>query len=158
MVNQEIKTSAKLRSITTTGRRNGPLRTTIDVRKFNFIIDEPEKLGGKDEAPTPLEYVTGALGGCFTVTIELIIREFEFSIEDLEISCSGLVDNRGLFGTADVSPHFQFVEVQIRLKSDIPPTKQIMFQDECLKRCPVYNLIKDSGAAISVHWNHLTLD
>ena len=158
MASRQQNSSAKLRTITTTGRRQGPLKTSVGVRKFQFIIDEPEKLGGKDDAPTPMEYVTGALGGCFNVTIELIAREFEFALSDLEINCRGLVDHRGLFGTANVSPHFQSVEVHIKLKSNIPPKKRTLFQDECLRRCPVYNLIKDSGAPIQVDWSYLGIN
>ena len=150
--------SSELRTITASGQRNGPMKTSINVRNFNFIIDEPEKLGGKDEAPTPMEYVTGALGGCFNVTIEMITREFDFAVSDLSINCSGSVDRRGLFGTADVSPHFQNVEVDIKIKSNIPANKRKLFQTTCLKRCPVYNLIKDSGTSIQVNWHYLRTD
>ena len=150
--------SPELRTIAASGKRTGPMKTSIDVRDFKFIIDEPEKLGGRDEAPTPMEYVTGALGGCFNVTIEMIAQELDLALADLEINCRGSVDHRGLFGTADVSPHFQDVEVHISFKSNIPLHKQRLFQDECLKRCPVYNLIKDSGAPIQVYWNYLSMD
>ncbi len=152
------QSSANLRTVAATGRRTGPLKTSVDVRNFEFTIDEPEKLGGQDEAPTPMEYVTGALGGCFTVTIELVAKEFQFSITDIEVNCRGSVDHRGLFGTANVSPHFQDVQVHIKLQSNIPPHKQSFFQGECLTRCPVYNLIKDSGAPITVDWDYLSKD
>ena len=144
--------SPKLRTIAARGRRNGTMQTDVDVRGFDFVIDEPEKLGGGDTAPTPMEYVTGALGGCFNVTIELIAQEFGLSPEDVEVNCESVVDHRGLFGTAEVSPHFQNVKVDINLKIEMPNELREDFKGTCLKRCPVYNLIKDSGVPIQVDW------
>ena len=145
--------SPKLRTISACGRRNGTMQTDVDERGFDFVIDEPEKLGGGDTAPTPMEYVTGALGGCFNVTIELIAQEFGLSPEDIEVSCEGIVDHRGLFGTAEVSPHFQNVKVDISLILEMPDDLRDQFKRTCLKRCPVYNLIKDSGVPVQVGWH-----
>ena len=75
-----------LRTISVSGRRNKSFRTDVDVRDFKFSIDEPEKLGGQNKAPTPMEYVTGALGGCFNVTIELVAKEAGLSLTDAEIN------------------------------------------------------------------------
>jgi uncharacterized OsmC-like protein len=75
----------QLRTVRAEGHRNGAFRTDVGIRDFDFIIDEPEKLGGKNLAPTPMEYVTGALGGCFNVTIEMVARDQEFALNDLDI-------------------------------------------------------------------------
>lgn len=142
----------QLRTVRASGRRNGAFRTDVGIRDFDFIIDEPEKLGGKNLAPTPMEYVAGALGGCFNVTIEMVARDQEFALKDLDIYCEGVVDHRGLFGTADVNPHFQSAKVEIYLATDEPDDRRPAFENETLKRCPVYNLIKDAGAPIEVSW------
>ncbi|MEK9673879.1 MAG: OsmC family protein [Rhodospirillaceae bacterium] len=146
--------SPRLRTIETTGKRNGAFRTDVGVRDFEFVIDEPEKLGGTDRAPTPMEYVTGALGGCFNVTIEMVAGEQNFRLDDIAVKCVGVVDHRGLFGTADVSPHFQSVAVDIDISSPEPEARRAALETVCLARCPVYNLIKDSGAAIAVNWRY----
>ncbi|MED5473765.1 MAG: hypothetical protein VX824_07650, partial [Pseudomonadota bacterium] len=75
-------------------------------------------------------------------------------LTDVEINCKGTVDHRGLFGTADVTPHFQEVWVDISLKLVISEDQRQSFEQTCLNRCPVYNLIKDSGAPIKVNWNY----
>ena len=36
-------------------------RTDLDVRDLRFIISEPEKIGGRNEGRTPMEYFLGAL-------------------------------------------------------------------------------------------------
>jgi len=103
----------QIKTVRAEGEWRGNYRTDLDVRDFRFIVAEPEKIGGKNEGPTPMEYVLGALNGCLNVVIELVAKERGFELHDLRISSSGLVDQRGLFGTADVSPQFQSVEVNI---------------------------------------------
>ena len=41
-----------------------PAKTIINTRNFQFIIDEPEDLGGTDEAPNPVEYLLASYAGC----------------------------------------------------------------------------------------------
>lgn len=141
-----------LRTITASGHRSRAFRTDVHVRDFDFIIDEPEKLGGENLAPTPMEYITGALSGCFVVTIEMVSQDQEFNMISLDVNCEGVVDHRGLFGTADVSPHFQDAKVDITVVTDEAADRHPEFERESLVRCPVYNLIKDSGVDIKVNW------
>jgi len=143
----------EIKTVQAEGRWKGDYRTDLAVRDFRFVIAEPEKIGGKNEAPTPMEYVLGALNGCLSVVVELVAKERGIVLRDLKISSSGLVDQRGLFGTADVSPHFQSVEVAVTMATSAPSTELTALQREVLKRCPVYNLIRDSKARITVTWN-----
>ena len=153
-VQQKIQEAApQIKTVRAEGEWKGNYRTDLDVRDFRFVIAEPEKIGGKNEGPTPMEYVLGALNGCLNVVIELVARERGIALHDLHISSSGLVDQRGLFGTADVSPQFQSVDVNIIGTASAPASELADFQQTVLKRCPVYNLIRDSRARIDVNWN-----
>ena len=131
----------------------GRYRNDLAVRDFAFVTAEPEKIGGNNEGPTPMEYVAAALNGCLGIVIELVAKERGIAIGALKISSAGLVDQRGLFGTAAVSPHFQSVEIGIALATDAPAEAMAALQREVLRRCPVYNLIRDSGARVTVSWN-----
>ena len=144
---------AQIKTVRAEGEWKGNYRTDLDVRDFRFIIAEPEKIGGKNEGPTPMEYVLGALNGCLNVVIELVAKERGFELRNLHISSSGLVDQRGLFGTADVSPQFQSVEINIKGVVVASGSQLGEFQHAVLKRCPVYNLIRDSKARVDVNWN-----
>jgi uncharacterized OsmC-like protein len=153
-VEQKIEgTAPQIKTVRAEGEWKGHYRSDLNVRDFRFIIAEPEKIGGKNEGPTPMEYVLGALNGCLSVVIELVAKERGFELRELRVSSSGLVDQRGLFGTADVSPQFQSVEVHISGDVSAPDSKLTEFQHAVLKRCPVYNLIRDSKARIDVNWN-----
>jgi uncharacterized OsmC-like protein len=142
----------QIKTVKAEGRWRGQFRTDLDVRDFHFVTAEPEKIGGNNEGPTPMEYVLGALNGCLGVVVELVAKEQGIPLHDLKISSSGLVDQRGLFGTADVSPQFQSVDVAITLATIAPAAKLATLQQQVLKRCPVYNMIRDSKAHIDVKW------
>jgi uncharacterized OsmC-like protein len=153
-VEQKIEgTAPQIKTVRAEGEWKGHYRSDLNIRDFRFIIAEPEKIGGKNEGPTPMEYVLGALNGCLSVVVELVAKERGFELRELRVSSSGLVDQRGLFGTADVSPQFQSVEVSISGVVSAPSSKLTEFQHAVLKRCPVYNLIRDSKARIDVNWN-----
>lgn len=148
-----VKATPQIKTVRAEARWKGNYRTDLNVRDFSFVIAEPEKIGGTNEGPTPMEYVLGALNGCLGVVIELVAKERGIALSDLRISSSGLVDQRGLFGTADVSPQFQSVDVNVAGAVDAPQHQLAEFQQTVLKRCPVYNLIRDSKARIAVTWN-----
>jgi uncharacterized OsmC-like protein len=142
----------QIKTVRAEGQWKGQFRTDLDVRDFRFVTAEPEKIGGNNEGPTPMEYVLGALNGCLGVVVELVAKEQGIPLHDLKISSSGLVDQRGLFGTADVSPQFQSVDVAVTLATSAPSAKLATLQQQVLKRCPVYNLIHDSKARIHITW------
>lgn len=143
----------ELRNVHTRTEWLGGLKTRQQVRNFSFIVDEPKQLGGTDAGPTPLEYVMGAFNGCLFVVIELVAREQQFHYEEIEISSYGTVDRRGLFGTADVSPHFQKVVNDIRFTSSESPERLQQLQAEVIRRCPMYNLYVDAGIDVQLNWS-----
>ena len=99
-----------------------------------------------------MEYVLGSFNGCILIVIELIANEIEFSFRDLTSESVGTVDRRGMFGTADVSPHFQTVNNTIVFDTDESEERIQELKQLVQKRCPVYNLLKDAGIAIDLHW------
>lgn len=143
----------QIKTVRAEGRWKGKYRNDLAVREFSFTTAEPEKIGGGNEGPTPMEYVAGALNGCLGIVIELIAKERGIALQNLKIESAGLVDQRGLYGTADVSPHFQSVDIAIALATKSPGDQIEALKQDTLKRCPVYNLIRDSGAQVSVTWN-----
>jgi uncharacterized OsmC-like protein len=124
----------------------------IAVRDFAFQIAEPAKLGGSDAAPTPMEYVAGALSGCLSIVIEMVAAERGVALSGIAVESEGRVDQRGLFGTAPVSPHFESIDVAVRLATAEPAERLEPLKADVLKRCPVYNLLKDSGARVKIDW------
>ncbi|PZE21638.1 OsmC family protein [Paenibacillus xerothermodurans] len=152
MSTQEKDAKSEVRRVRAASQRLGRFKNENTVRGFTFRIDEPEKLGGTDTGPTPMEYVLGSFNGCLLIVIETIASEMKLNVKDLRAESTGLVDRRGLFGTADVTPHFLEVHNSIVFDTDEPWEKIELLKQAVLKRCPAYNLFKDAGIPITLDW------
>ncbi|TXL67452.1 OsmC family protein [Cerasibacillus terrae] len=146
-VNKEI------REIKASSQRVGVKKNTNEVRNFHFLIDEPVKLGGTNKAPTPMEFVLGSFNGCILIVIETIAKEIGFPFNDLKSESVGTVDRRGIQGTADVSPHFGSVTNTIWFDTTESEERIQALQELVKKRCPVYNLFRDTGIPIQLNWH-----
>ena len=136
---------------------HGGFASTQHIRGHAFVVDEPEKLGGGDAGPTPLEYTLGAYDGCLQIVIAMIANELGAKVRRLAIESVATVDRRGLFGTAPVSPHYQRVETTIEVAFDERPSADVVdvLKSRLSARCPMYNLIRDAGIEQILHWNVL---
>ena len=137
-----------------TGSWLGHMKTVLQIRGFEpFHTAEPEQAGGDDSAPTPMEYVVGALNGCLAVVIQMVAEERGFQLEGVDFDSKGLIDTRGVEGMAGVSPQFMEVAVKVRLQTPESPNRLDVLKDEVLQRCPVFNLLNDSGIDLQVDWS-----
>ena len=142
-------TTPRLAEISATGRSTGSLSTAVQARQFDFVVAEPESFGGTDESANPIEYLLGSLNGCITVVIETIAAELGITVEAIATGARGTLDLRGFAGTADVSPHFQQLRLDLVLTTTASEPEVAELQARVLARCPVYNLIKDAGVDIT---------
>lgn len=144
---------AQLRTVKARAQWEGRYRNALYVRQFPaFYIAEPEKLGGDDSAPTPMETVLAAYNGCLAVVVELVAQEQGIPLDALEISSEGTIDRRGLLGSPGVPAHFQSVTVNIRLQSPASHALLELLQDEVARRSPAHNLLVDAGVPVRINW------
>ena len=47
-------------------------RSMTDVHAFKIFMDEPESLGGKNAAPSPLDFILAAHAGCLNYMTHFI--------------------------------------------------------------------------------------
>ena len=147
-----VEQHAEVRHIHATLEWRGSFASIQRVRGHAFTVDEPAKLGGGDAGPTPLEYVVGAYDACLQIVIEMLGRELGMVISGIAVESLASVDRRGLFGTAPVSPHFQRIETTIALRIDRGEEHLERLKEQLYARCPMYNLIKDTGVAQELTW------
>ena len=154
----ETKTNSinkDLRKIKASSKRVGSFKNENTVRDFAFTIDEPVKLGGTNEAPTPMEYILGSFNGCVLIVIEMVAKEIDFTFEQLQAESIGLIDRRGLKGIDNINPQFQEVVNTIRFETEENEDRLEELKAIVRRRCPAYNLFKDSGMQISLNWSKL---
>lgn len=142
----------RLASFTATGRSTGQLSTAVSARQFGFVVAEPPSLGGTDEGANPIEYVLGALNGCVTVVVETVAAELGISVDGVATDATGTLDIRGFAGTADVSPHFQTLTLTITLTTAVPEEELGELKAQVVRRCPLFNLVRDAGVPIEETW------
>lgn len=135
----------------------GSMRTRVGIRDFSFDIDEPVAVGGTNNAPTPMEFVAGALNGCVSVVVEQVAKELRIDFTALETYSIATQDTRGFAGTADVSPFFHSYRLEIHVETALDdPELQREFTSQVHRRCPAINLVKAAGVNMDINWEFAT--
>ncbi|MHB1063724.1 MAG: OsmC family protein [Georgenia sp.] len=145
----------RIADFTVAGTWRDRFSTDVTARDFAFTVAEPDSIGGTDEAPNPIEYLLGSLNGCISVVVESVAEELGITVEALSTHATGSLDLRGFRGTADVSPHFQQLTITLTLTSGAPVDALAELRTLVLRRCPVFNLIKDAGVDLREEWTFL---
>jgi len=105
---------------------------------FEMVIDEPEKLGGGNEGPNPVEYVLGALAGCLNVVGHLVAKEMGFVLDEMKIEISGKLDPAKFMGKAEtVRAGYQEINVKIDVESEADKDTLAEWLAVVEERCPV---------------------
>lgn len=157
-MSDQASAHSEIRQVYASSERLSKYRNRNTVRQFTFDIDEPEKLGGSNQAPTPMEYVLGSFNGCGLIVIEMVAKEINFDLKHLRAYAEGSIDRRGLFGTAQVSPHFQEVLYSVEFESTEDQSRLDEIKTAFKKRCPAYNLLHDAGVRITLDWKIVKLE
>ena len=93
-------------------------RSMTDVHAFKIFMDEPEALGGKNAAPSPLDFILAAHAGCLNYMTHFIANEMGIEIEGTEITLGGSLDPAKFAGTnRDVRAGYQSIDADIRVRS-----------------------------------------
>lgn len=58
------------------------------MRNHFAVIDEPVDLGGDDNAPTPVEYLLTAIGGCVSITLRMYSERKGWNIGEITVKVS----------------------------------------------------------------------
>ncbi|MFQ3182607.1 MAG: putative OsmC-like protein [Polaribacter sp.] len=120
------------------GESHSPAKFIAKTGKFQLIIDEPEALGGTDEAPSPVEYILAGLAGCLNVVGHIVAKELGFTIDTLRIEVTGNLNPDRLLGVSN-SERAGFKKIDLKLIPETDASIEVLV--EWLKivqeRCPV---------------------
>ncbi|WP_157773437.1 OsmC family protein [Brachybacterium vulturis] len=141
-----------LKRIRSHGERTGVERTDVTIRRHTFTLDEPVAAGGTDTAPTPLEYVVGALNGCVTVLVDLVASDLGIAVEHVVSTAVAEQDRDGIAGVPGVRTHFTSVRLDVQLTSSAEAGALEQLAAEVERRCPMVNLLRDAQVEVDVVW------
>lgn len=119
-------------------------KTIVKARNFEFVVDEPEDLGGKDEAANPVEYMLGALAGCLNVMGHVIAQEMNFELKGLKIDIVGDLNPARLFGQS-MEERAGFKGIEVTMKPEVENVEKETldkWMEAIAGRCPVCDNLK----------------
>ena len=121
------------------------VRSQVKTRHFSFVVDEPQELGGTDEAPNPVEYLLGAYAGCLQIVANLVAKEQGIDPGNLRINVSGDLDPaRFLSGSTGARAGFQSVKVDISSSKPLSEKDKARLLTAITDRCPINDTIRNA--------------
>lgn len=120
------------------------------VREFVFDGDHPQVLVGRDNGPTPVEFLLHALAACLTAGIGNIAAARGVTLYEVESRLEGDIDLRGIFGQSDeVRNGYRALRVNFSIKGDASPEMLREIVEQSRARSAVYDVLAN-GTAIEM--------
>jgi uncharacterized OsmC-like protein len=111
-------------------------------RTFTFDADHPAVLVGRDNGPTPVEYLLHALAACLTAGMANIAAARGVRLTEVRSIVSGDIDLNGILGLdPGVRNGYQAVTVRFTVKGDAPADKLRQIVEQSRARSAVYDVI-----------------
>ena len=122
------------------------------VREFTFDADHPQVLVGRDQGPTPVEFLLHAIAACITAGIGNIAAARGVTLHEVESTVEGDIDLRGILGVSEeVRNGYEQLRVNVRIKGDASAEKLEQIVQQSRARSAVYDVLTNGiPVAISV--------
>lgn len=110
-------------------------------QEFVFEADHPAVLVGKDNGPTPVEFLLHALASCLTAGMANIAAARGVTLTEVRSTVRGDIDLNGIFGLQPVRNGYQQVQVRFVVKGDAPEEVLRSIVEQSRQRSAVYDVI-----------------
>ena len=111
-------------------------------RTFVFDADHPAVLVGRDNGPTPVEFVLHALAACLTAGLANIAAARRINLTEVRSTVTGDIDLNGILGlNPDVRNGYEQIGVRFTIKGDAPDAKLRELVEQSRARSAVYDII-----------------
>ena len=125
----------------------------MHVKEFVYDADHPKVLVGRDQAPTPVEFLLHALAACLTAGIGNIAAARGVSLSEVESRIEGDIDLRGILGLSDqVRNGYQGIRVNFTIKGDAPSHVLEKIVEQSRSRSAVYDVLT-KGVPVTISVN-----
>jgi uncharacterized OsmC-like protein len=120
-------------------------------REFVFDADHPAVLVGRDNGPTPVEFVLHALAACLTAGIANIASARKVTLTEVRSTVTGDIDLNGILGLQDVRNGYEQVSVRFVIKGDAPEDVLRQIVEQSRQRSAVYDVITN-GVPVDIEF------
>ena len=95
-------------------RSTGGMRTTAYCRNFSFVVGQPASFEEKDQHPSALEYLLGALAGDLATGFATACARAGLQVDDVEITVRARLHNvLAHLGLEEGDPSLEVVKVKV---------------------------------------------
>jgi putative redox protein len=153
----------RIQGETTAPNSKGSVTMTTNTG-HSIKTDLPKAMGGRDEAPQPVETLLAALVGCTQATALFVGRQMKPNrvvIDKMEFNLTATRDERGALQLPidkdpSVPSRLQQVSGTILVFAakgvSISNEQMTILKEQTELRCPVANMMLASGCAMEVEW------
>lgn len=96
----------------------GGLQLKCSARGFEFMIDEPENVGGTNEAMNPLEALLCSLGACKMMVVRFFYQAKQIKLKSMRVEILGEIDSDRLKDKPDVKVGFSKIITNYYIDAD----------------------------------------
>ena len=119
-------------------------------RTFHFDADHPAVLVGRDNGPTPVEYVLHALAACLTAGLANIAAARNVRLTEVRSTVSGDIDLIGILGlNPSVRNGYENISVRFTVKGDAPAEVLKSIVEQSRSRSAVFDVITN-GVPVTI--------
>jgi len=110
-------------------------------REFTFDADHPAVVVGRDNGPTPVEFVLHALAACLTAGLANIAAARGVTLTEVRSTVTGDIDLNGILGLRPVRNGYQQVGVKFVVKGEASEEVLRAIVEQSRQRSAVYDVI-----------------
>jgi uncharacterized OsmC-like protein len=135
----------------------GGAKCVVTTRSGHVLLsDEPAGFpggaGGANTGPTPTGLLASAFAADIPVMVQRIARELGIEIAGMRARVTIAWNPRVIAGIADGSPAPAEALSEIWLSTSAAPKAVARLREEYERRCPLYNLFRQSGCRMTEVW------
>ena len=113
----------------------------IVAGKHRFRADEPADAGGRDDAPTPYDYLLAALGTCTSMTVGLYARRKQLPLKSITVALwHSRIHARDCEDCDTKEGTLDSIEMRLTFEGSLSPEQQSRLM-EIAAKCPVHRTL-----------------
>jgi putative redox protein len=117
-------------------------RSEVQIREHRLTVDEPTRIGGSDQGPTPVELVLAALGTCQEITYRAFATALGIPLDQVAVTVEGDIDFRGFFAIdPTVRAGFNAIRVDVAIQSSASQEDLARLRETVNRHCPVLDML-----------------
>jgi TusA-related sulfurtransferase len=123
-------------------RSTGGLRSTAYCRNFSFVVGQPASFEERDDHPSALEYLMGALAGDLATGFATACSQVGLQVDDVEITVRAKLHNvLAHLGLEEGDPSLESLSLKAFASTLEDETRVRTVWDEVLRRSPLFTTL-----------------